>query len=250
MSKLLKLTLGPHRLVDAVQIHSALDILDAIAALGLPTSRPVLVLVGGASGISAATMTQLRSFFNDLLAPLVEELGLTVIDGGTDAGVMQLMGQARAHIQGTFPLVGVAAIGTVKLPQVQAMFAEAAALEPNHTQVILVPGRQWGDESPWISQVASELAQSAPAATLLVNGGQITWKDATNSVLAGRSLVVLAGSGRTADTLAAMYRGMQPNVPAGQLMTSGLMQVIDLAQPFGAIAATLRSLYATVPPGR
>ena len=36
-----------------------------------------------------------------------------------------------------------------------------AQFEPNHTHFVIVPGSDWGDESPWITWVASELAAVA-----------------------------------------------------------------------------------------
>jgi hypothetical protein len=89
---------------------------DALAALGLASSRPVMVLVGGAAGLSLAgeAAAPLRELFH-ALAEVARAAGATVVDGGTDAGVMAFMGQARAEIGATFPLLGVAAEGTVDL---------------------------------------------------------------------------------------------------------------------------------------
>ncbi|MEO1294326.1 MAG: hypothetical protein AAFW75_00710, partial [Cyanobacteria bacterium J06636_16] len=56
------------------------------------------MIVGGASGLDTDRQVQLESLFNRVLAPLAEELQLYVVDGGTDAGVMRLMGQARTTI--------------------------------------------------------------------------------------------------------------------------------------------------------
>jgi hypothetical protein len=56
-----------------------------------------------------------------------------VIDGGTDAGVMQLIGRARAASGGRFPLIGVAAEGTVMVPGAGTSSPDATELEPNHT---------------------------------------------------------------------------------------------------------------------
>jgi hypothetical protein len=89
---------------------------DALAALGLASSRPVMVLVGGAAGLSLAgeAASPLRELFH-ALAEVAGAAGATVVDGGTDAGVMAFIGQARAEIGATFPLLGVAAEGTVDL---------------------------------------------------------------------------------------------------------------------------------------
>jgi hypothetical protein len=83
----------------------------------------------------------------------------------------------------------------------------AAPLDPYHTQVILVPGDTWGDESPWLSRVAAAIASGWPSVTLVVNGGEITYGDIEHSLEAGRPVIVLAGTGRTADAIAAAAHG-------------------------------------------
>jgi hypothetical protein len=90
---------------------------DALAALGLASPRPVMVLVGGAGSLSLAgeAASPLRELFH-VLAEVAGAAGAAVVDGGTDAGVMAFMGQAHAEIGATFPLLGVAAEGTVDLP--------------------------------------------------------------------------------------------------------------------------------------
>ena len=82
----------------------------ALAALGLDRGRPALVLVGGAGDLPDDQ--GLDSLFAEIVA-LSERLRSSVVDGGTDAGIMQLVGKARAAAQAMFPLVGVAAEGTV-----------------------------------------------------------------------------------------------------------------------------------------
>lgn len=74
------------------------------------------MIVGGAGKMEADSLSRLQRVFTEIIAPLAQTLNATVIDGGTDCGVMQLMGQARHEIAGTFPLIGVSAIGTVILP--------------------------------------------------------------------------------------------------------------------------------------
>jgi hypothetical protein len=71
--------------------------------------------------------------FSKVLAPLAQELGVIVADGGTDAGVMRLMGQAREEVQGSFPLVGVSPVGLVRLPDVETSSTELTDLESHHT---------------------------------------------------------------------------------------------------------------------
>ena len=207
-----------------------------LAEWGLAVGRPVLVLVGGASKLSEADYRQVKQLFDDALAPIAQKYQASVVDGGTDAGVMQLMGRARQAIAGSFPLIGVSPIGLSILPNQVDSAADAAPLEPNHSHFLLVPGSNWGDESGWIAETATQLASGAPSVTVLINGGEVTWEDARQSVRAGRLLITIAGSGRTADLLAAGLRGDPADVRATELIASGLVQAVDLNA--GAIALT------------
>ena len=82
----------------------------------------------------------------------------------------------------------------------------AAEPEPHHTHLVLVPGTSWGDESPWLTHVADALADGRGSVTVVINGGDITYADAAASIDRGRPVVVLAGTGRTADAIAGARR--------------------------------------------
>jgi hypothetical protein len=205
--------------------------------------QPTLVLVGGASGLDDDCQTQVDTLFADVLAPLAQKLGLCVVDGGTNAGVMRLMGRARAYIGGTFPLVGVAPDTLVNLPDRPVTHPDACYLEPNHTHCFLVPGDQWGDESVPLAQVATHCAQGAPTLTLLVNGGNVAWQDAQASIEQGRRIMVMADSGRTADAIAeAMHGDAHMDARARPLLASGLLSVVDLGTSPQDLTATLTAL--------
>jgi hypothetical protein len=154
------------------------------------------------------------------------------------------MGQARAEAGGTFPLIGVAAEGTVTFPNATNSRSEAWPLEPHHTHFVLVPGSNWGDESPWIARVASILANGLPSVTVLVNGGKIAFEDVSQSIKAGRPVVVIAGSGRTADTLAAALRGEVTDRWASVLVASGLLQAIDLTEGSDTLVRVIEEMLA------
>ncbi|MFE2754203.1 hypothetical protein ACFXGA_19625 [Actinosynnema sp. NPDC059335] len=173
--------------MDRVRVTSKAE----LRRIGLPLGRPVLVLVGGAGGMGGADQEALVAVLRGLV-PVLDECGAVVVDGGTDVGVMRAVGRARAAAHGAFPLIGVAAEVAV----------DVAAFEPNHTHLVLVPGGAWGDESPWLADVADLVAGPLPSLTVLVNGGPITFDDAEHSLGRNRPLVVLRGSGRTADAIA------------------------------------------------
>jgi hypothetical protein len=186
----------------------------ALHALGLAIPQPVLVLVGGAS---QATDDEVSSI-DELVEPLVAtaaRLGAAIVDGGTDAGVMQAAGEARARIGSEAPLVGVVPAGLV----------DDYELEPNHSHFLLVPGAEFGAESPWIARIAGELAGGRPSVTVLLGGGEVTWLDAAASVAAGRRILAVKGSGRAADELA-----LGESERARDLRASGLVELLDLGE--------------------
>lgn len=174
---------------------------------GLPTGVPVVVLVGGASGLSPIHTVVCEELFAAALIPVVEQAGAVLIDGGTDVGIMRLAGRARHQAAARFPHIGVVAQGTVHWPGHPTPREDAADLEPHHTYITAIPGDQWGDEAPWLSTIASALADSAPSVTVLANGGTIAYDDVHESLTAARPILVLSGTGRTADDITAARCG-------------------------------------------
>ena len=213
---------------QVIQVDHSEELPAALDTIGLHRKQRTLVLVGGASGISETDVIRLQQLFVDAIAPIAQELGVAVVDGGTDAGIMKFIGNARTQIGGTFPLIGVAAMGTIILPDLPPPSEEAAHLESHHTHFVLVPGSNWGDESPWLAHLASILSEGCPSVTVVVNGGEITFQDVSYSVQADRPVVALDGTGRTADKLAAAVHGEATDWRAMQLAASGQVQAIDL----------------------
>jgi hypothetical protein len=244
MEKPFKIAISNELTASAIQVQPPDDLSTALRELALHSPRPVLVVVGGASKVSEADLSRLRLLFVKVLAPLAEELGASVVDGGTDVGVMKMMGQARAETAATFPLIGVTPVGKVALPDQIPSSSKLTALEPHHTHFVLVPGSNWGDESPWLARVASVLANGAPSVTVLVNGGEIAWKDVSENLKANRPLLVIAGSGRLADTLAAELRGEATDERAKELVASGLVQAIDLTESFDSLTRLLNKMFS------
>lgn len=231
---------------QTVQVRNRHDLSIALDDLGLRRATPVLVLTGGANNLNATDADRLEQLFLEVLAPLAEELGLIVVDGGTDAGVMQLMGRARAQLNASFPLVGVAPIGRIHFPSATMSLAGTHSLEPHHTHFILIPGFSWGDESPWLAEVATILADDAPSVTVLINGGNVSLLDVQASLAEGRSVNVLFGTGRLADEIATAVRHPNMEVRASLLpsLQEGLehdrFTVLDISCPTVELVALLK----------
>ncbi|MGB3199258.1 MAG: hypothetical protein WBA99_00050 [Nodosilinea sp.] len=223
----------------------------ALDGMGLPTGQPVLVIIGGASLMSAESLERLQTVFDQVFAPLAQSLGLTVLDGGTDAGVIHMMGQARHTIGGTFRLIGVVPQGKARLPSDRPAADSRHDLEPNHTNFFLIPGDSWGSESPWLAELASDIATDHPALTLLINGGQVALTDLSENLATGRPAIVLSGSGRLADTIAAAITAAPPETDPAILdliqryQPSGKLTVIDLALPVDQMRDRLQNYFTS-----
>jgi hypothetical protein len=228
---------GPMR-TSLIRVTRFGDIASALEAHQLRRGRPVLVLVGGADAMDPSVLTPLDQLLRTVVLPLLDREGATALDGGTDSGVMRAIGRARTEAEHRFPLIGVAAEGTVAVPDTPATDPGRVELEPNHTHVVLVPGSTWGDESPWLSEVADVLADGAPSVTMVVNGGEITFGDTLASVDRGRPVVVLAGTGRTADQIAAARAGRAADPRAAAIAAAPLTHVVSVSDA-GAVADAL-----------
>jgi hypothetical protein len=217
------------------------DIPGVLDEMDVSRPRPVVVLVGGAGGMDGATQQVLAGVLRDALLPVVERHGAAVVDGGTDSGAMRMLGRARAEQDATFPLIGVAAEATVRLPGGGPVIDDAAEPEPHHTCLLLVPGTGWGDESPWLAAVADVIAGGSPSVTVVVNGGEITYADITTNLERGRPVVVLAGTGRTADVIADARAGGSADPRATAIAASPLTRVVAVGD-VAALRATIDAL--------
>ena len=226
-------------------VDAAADLATVLDGAGVPRRRPVVVLVGGAGGMPDELVAALQDVLRRAVLPVVGSRDAVVVDGGTRSGVMQAVGRARAAAGATFPLVGVAVEATVALPGGPAAptVDDAAEPDPRHTHLLLVPGSGWGDEAPWIARVADAVAGGRPSVTILVNGGEIAFDDALASLARGRPVVVLAGTGRTADVIADAAAGGSGDDRSRHIAGSALTRIVPLDDPdalAAALAAALR----------
>ena len=180
--------------VKAAYISDNADIDKAIEELDIPHPKTVIVLVGGAAGIGWLDKFPMRKAIG-IVARLAEETRSIVIDGGTQAGIMTEIGRQRKRNRFSFPLIGVVFDSLLMQQDPQSI------LDPNHTHFFLIPGEDWGDESAWISKIATIIARDKKSITILVNGGKISRTDVEYSLLENRPTFVIRGTGRLADEI-------------------------------------------------
>jgi SLOG in TRPM, prokaryote len=221
------------RRIPAARVVGRGDLAVAAARLGLERS-PVVVLVGGAAHMAASDTRRVTEALSDAVVPVAERLGAIVVDGATRVGVMKLIGDLRSKAGAGFPLVGVVA----------AQLVGEAELDERHTHFVLVPGTTWGDESELLSAFAAA-AGGSRSVTVLANGGALAWDDAAFSVAEGRRVVVLAGSGRMADELAAAESGR-----ARALHESGLVTVVPVGDAKALATELAGALESYAPPSK
>ena len=184
---------GDHT-AKAAHVSDNNEINKALEELRIPHPRSVIVLVGGAGGIGWLDKFPMRKAIK-LIAALAEETRSVVVDGGTQAGIMTEIGRQRKRNKFSFPLIGVVIDSLLMKKEPQSI------LDPNHTHFFLIPGSDWGDESAWISKIATQIAGDKKSITVLVNGGQISRTDVGYSILEDRPTFVMRGTGRMADEI-------------------------------------------------
>lgn len=180
--------------VKAVNISNNDEIPAALNELNIEPSKPVIVLVGGAGGIGWLDKFPMRKAIQ-IVSELAEKTNATVIDGGTQAGIMTEIGKQRKKYKFSFPLIGVVFDSLIMKEEPKSI------LDENHTNFIFIPGDDWGDESAWISKIATVLAGSQKSITILINGGEISQQDVHYSLLENRHVYIMRGTGRLADEI-------------------------------------------------
>jgi hypothetical protein len=215
-----------------------------LKALAFAQPRGVIMVFGGAKGLDDSRKARLTELFTDAIAPAAAELGALIIDGGTQSGVIAMMGEAVARSPGTCQLLGIAPKGKITDPEIAGASAisDGAPLEPNHSHFVLVESNEWGGETGTMFKLAAAL--NVPVATMLINGGQIAGGEASQSVRNGWQLLVVEGSGRFADELSAAVRDGQfaKSVEVSEIARSGRVALFHVDSPAQKLRDELRRM--------
>lgn len=209
----------------AINIPPQGNVQAIIAQFGLSTPRPVLFLSGGASLMAQEDIDRTRLLIEDGIARFAEENSVVVLDGGTEAGIMQMLGEARQKYSYKFPLIGIAPRLKISYPSFDNPDSEAK-LQSGHSHFVLVESDDWGAESQTIVDLTRGIAKDQPMMGILINGGQIAEQDiylATSKKSASHRtipILVLEGSGRKADELSTAFK-------SGHAATKIIKAIID-----------------------
>ena len=198
---------------SAVRVQPDSDPIQAMRILGFNHAFPCIFISGGASNMTDDDRQRIRDTMA-VVAKFAQEKGAVVVDGGTEAGVMQMIADARLNGGHTFPLIGVSPLGKVSFPGYKNP-NEEAFLEDSHSHFVLVDGDNWGAETKFIIRLTNRMGGGGKLPTLgiLINGGAIAMEEV---YLASTSemkfpIIILEGSGRAADEISTAFRTGRTN---------------------------------------
>ena len=218
--------LAPGRVARVVFAATEADPAAVAARLELAPAAALVVVNGSGAELEPGLARRLADGFGAVLDAVSADRLVTVLSGGTDAGVFAVLGSALGDRDGQ--AVGVVPDGCVTWPG-RAADGDRVALEPHHTRAVLVAGSEWGDETAMMLGLAATLSATVPAVVIVAGGGEVTRREVLGHARAGRPLVLLRGSGRLADELAAA-----PD------LDRAAVDVVDLADGPGPLVAAVR----------
>jgi len=189
-----------------------------MSRLSLHPGNPVIVLSGGADSLTGIERDRARKLLGQAIVRAAHLTGALVVDGGTDAGVIALLGAAAERSDWRPTLIGVAPEGLVTYPGAPGSDG-GVELEPNHSHFVLVPGTEWGEETNVLIELAARLAGSAPVVVVVAGGGDVTEIELAKAARRGWPIYVLQGTGGVSDQLVSLEH--QPSKGA----TSALEEV-------------------------
>lgn len=182
---------------------------DIIRALYIKKASALIIIVGrGESPMSSGT-ARLSPLLSTVLARVASDAEALILDDGTRSGVAEMVGQAAADRGRDIILLGVAPAARVMYPDMptsEGTGQERVPLDPNHTHFVLVEGQEWEDGLNTKYELAKELAQEIPVVTLLAGDGSNAQKELHRIVQQRWPIIVLEGTSRLADDLAALSR--------------------------------------------
>jgi hypothetical protein len=184
-------------------------------------------LSGGAAKMSGESERALIDLVDGLAILCGEGLRLGVGDGGTQAGIMQAAGNARAKSRHPFPLVGVC-------PAREIPPLGKTPIDPNHTAIVAVDNPDWdgsngyfGSETAAMYTLFARMAEGRRSVAVVANGGGITLTEVDENIRAGRPMVLVSGSGRAADVLVSLVE-QRENVDGGEVELRQKAEALNL----------------------
>jgi len=212
----------------AVRIERGYATSELISTLDIPPYNGVLLLSGGAKGMSLNGLMTIEKMIESIIKFAIGE-NFIVIDGGTKAGIMEILGEKHITHHSSVPLIGVCPIDKVVWPGKET-HSDLTPLETHHTHFVLTPGNRWGDETITMLSLFSAMSKKAKSAVILINGGSIAKREILLSVQGKHQIIIISGTGRLADEIAAVKTGQNiyPDNELAYIAQNGMISLFDL----------------------
>lgn len=179
-----------------------------ISSLKIEKPKALILVLGGAAGLDESLKPRLLALFSRSIACAAIETDAVIMDGGTKAGVMELMGQAVADQGRKSILLGVAPSGKVTYPEgpAEGSIENSTPLDPDHSHFVLVESKEWGGETEMMFKLAGSLAGKNPVVAILADGGDISRKEVLLNVRQHWPIIFIEGTGGLADDIARILK--------------------------------------------
>jgi len=231
---------GP-RSVPTIIRQADQDITSVREALGIATPAPVVLISGGADTFDPAIAPKLTQLIGRGLLRAGRASGAVIIDGGTDVGVMGLIGRAAGVMAKPTPLIGVAPEALIQSPDISPVEADGGrvALAPNHTHFVLTQGEVWGAETPVIFDLAQAIAGKLPVIVIMIGGGQVALSEILHAVRRHWRILIIQGSKGAADELLAQWTAKvakDDDPVIAEILADGDLHAFPIGDPPEALA--------------
>jgi hypothetical protein len=213
--------------VQAVIAPDGTPAADLLHALDIPQPHALIMIAGGAAFMDKQSNAELEQLFTGSVVQVASQLNALIIDGGTQAGVMEIIGLAVSGHQQRPQLLGVSPHGNVTYPgkSSETSNTDSGPLDPNHSHFVLVETDEWGGETATMYALAAFISKSCPSLAILVNGGAIAENEIINNVRQQRPIIVIEGSGRLADEIARLWQA-KPTSTSNPIADAALAEII------------------------
>jgi hypothetical protein len=226
MSSIKKETIEFSKNQRSVLVFPALDSKpeDIIKELDIQNYKAVILILGGAENADDKLKPRLIQLFDRGIARAAAEANAVIIDGTTHEGTMSLIGAGIANRGYKSALVGVAPFSLISYPGSHT--TSKISLDPNHSHFVLVEGDNWGDKTAIMLDLVNALSyktnttanttitgetvvrsvEKLPRLAILSGGEAIAKNEVLLAVRQKLSLLVIEGSGGTADEIAEAWK--------------------------------------------
>lgn len=187
---------------------------EIVAELGITQSGPVIVVFGSAKTLVANAIPRIERFLAKTVAPIAKERSVAVVYGGTDAGVMALLGRALIEFAPSVPLIGVAPKALVAFDGREPP-AGGAHADRRHTHFVTTPGTRWGDEADALIGITERLARTDTVVAIALGGQQGTLNEVSYAAQRHWPLLVVTHMDTSSDNM------QSSSTPHQQMLSRG-----------------------------